>query len=143
MQENEQQHKGSRRDYSLGETVRSPSHIIIEKTSELATQAVNTLQKRDFAFVRRSDGSYSFATLAYRSFEPMIKAAKNDAITEEYMTFVMDDIGSIKMIRQRHWSKLVCLVSMEGLDALPPSMISFIPHVDHDDEYSLNSSVSM
>ena len=33
VREKEQQHKGLRRDYSLGETVRSPSHIIIEKST--------------------------------------------------------------------------------------------------------------
>ena len=113
VQEKEEQHKGFRRDYSLGETVRFASHIIDEQTN---IGDVNSLRKHDFAFVKRSDGSYSYAILACRSFEP-IKGAKNDD-TEECMTFVMNDIGSTKMIKQRHWSAFVCLVSMEGLDPI-------------------------
>ena len=113
VQEKEEQHKGFRRDYSLGETARFASHIINEQTN---IRAVNSLRKHDFAFVKRRDGSYSYAILACRSFEP-IKGAKNDH-TEECMTFVMNDTGSTKMIRQRHWSEFVCLISMEGLDPI-------------------------
>jgi len=112
----EEQHKGFRRDYSIGETIRSSSHMIIEPTSEQAIQAVSSLNKHDFAFVKRSDGSYSYAILAYRSMEP-IKGIKdaNSNNTEECMVFVMSDAGSTKMIRKHHWSKFVRLPTTQGL----------------------------
>eukprot|EP00585_Thalassiosira_rotula_P011222 CAMPEP_0196159516 /NCGR_PEP_ID=MMETSP0910-20130528/46362_1 /TAXON_ID=49265 /ORGANISM="Thalassiosira rotula, Strain GSO102" /LENGTH=378 /DNA_ID=CAMNT_0041424437 /DNA_START=64 /DNA_END=1203 /DNA_ORIENTATION=- len=112
----EEQHKGFRRDYSIGETIRSSSHMIIEPTSEQAIQAVNSLNKHDFAFVKRSDGSYSYAILAYRSMEP-IKGTKhaNSNNTEECMVFVMSDAGSTKMVRKHHWSKFVRLPTTQGL----------------------------
>ena len=59
--------------------------------------------------------------MAYRSFE-LIRRAKNDAIIDRFMTFVMNDTGSSKMIRQRSWRNFICLVSMEGLDAHRPTV---------------------
>jgi len=114
----EQQHKGFRKDYSIGEKTRSPSHMIIEPTSDQAIQVISSLKKHDFAFVKRSCGSYSYAILAYRSMEP-IKGAIDKSM-EECMTFVMSDVGSTKMVRKRH-SHFVRLVSMEGSDPRPVS----------------------
>jgi len=47
------QHPGFRSDYKLGDTIRSPSHIMVTEPS-----AVSAFEKHDFAFVKRSDGSY-------------------------------------------------------------------------------------
>jgi len=107
--------KGYRSDYSLGKTLHSVSHMIIEPTPEQATQAVDSLKTHDFAFVKRSNGSYSFAILAYRSMEPT-KRADEDAAMGECMNFVIGDSGSTKMVRRSHWSRLIRLVSMEGSD---------------------------
>lgn len=104
--EEEQQNKGFRRDYSIGETIRSQCHMIIDPTSE-----VGLLNKHDFAFVKRSGGSHSYAILAYRSME-LIKGTTN---TEECMVFVISDTGSTKMVRKRDWGEFVHLVSMEGM----------------------------
>jgi len=164
QEQHQHQHKGVRQDYLLGETTRSHSHMIIEPISGRSLQAINSLQKHDFAFVKRSDGSYSYAILAYRSSEPIKgRANKNSAIAEEEcMIFVMNGIGNTKTIRQRYWSEFVRLpyiapcqeipdVVCQDIEnnnndndlAPPPSMIFFIPQVEHnDDECSLISSVS-
>ena len=89
--------------------------MIIEPTPKQAIQAVDSLNTHDFAFVKRSDGSYSFAILAYRSMEPT-KRADGDAAMGKYMNFVICDSGSTKMVRMSHWSKSIRLVSMEGLN---------------------------
>mmetsp|Transcript_26701 Transcript_26701/g.57452 ORF Transcript_26701/g.57452 Transcript_26701/m.57452 type:complete len:366 (+) Transcript_26701:61-1158(+) len=107
--------RGYRSDYSLGDTLRSPSHMIIEPNPEQAIQAVESLKMHDFAFVKRSNGSYSFAILAYRSMEPT-KRTHGGAAMGECMNFVIGDSGSTKMVRRSHWSRSICLVSMEGLD---------------------------
>ena len=77
------------RDYELGETIRCPSHM--------TTKDTDTLEKHDFAFVKRWDGSYSYAILAYRTYESMV--------------FVMDDTGATKRIGIKKWSNFVRLVA--------------------------------
>jgi len=79
------------RDYELGEAIRSHSDMIAEAAE------VNTLENGEFAFVRRSNGSYSYAIL----FEH----------TEDCMVFVIDDAGATKRISKKHWSNMVRLVS--------------------------------
>jgi hypothetical protein len=134
----ESHHKGFRKDYVIGEILRSPSHMIIEHACGQAFQAASSLDTHDFAFVRRSDGSFSYAILAYRSMPPI---SGNNTSIEESMAFVMSGDGSTKIISRRHWGKYVCLVSMDGLVDHPPiDMISFDSQTD--DECSIISSVS-
>ena len=99
-------HRGFRKDYIIGDSVRSHSHMITDPAS---SQAISALQKHDFAFIKRSDGSYSYSILAFRSFEPI----RNGTGTEECMTFVTDGDGSSKTIRKKNWSKFVCPVSAQ------------------------------
>jgi len=109
-------YNGFRRDYRIGESLRCPSHMIDEPTLEKALQGVNSLSKHDFAFVKRSDGSYSYAILAYRSMEP----GKGTMPMEECMTFVINDAGSSKVLHKRHWSQYIRRVAtMEKEDPQP------------------------
>jgi len=87
----EEQHGEFSRDYELAEYVRCPSHMTAEDT--------DTLEMHDFAFVRRSNGSYSYAIIAERS--------------EECMVFVMNYSGATKIISKKHWGKLVRPVSRQ------------------------------
>jgi len=98
--------------YRIGEKLRSQSHMITEASSERGIEAVSTLNKHDFAFIKRSDGSYSYAILAYRSTKPI----KGIPEVEECMTFVISSAGATKMIRKRHWSEIIHLVSTEVSD---------------------------
>lgn len=107
--------KGFREDYVIGETIRSQSHMITEPTPEQATKAVSTLKKHDFAFIKRSDGSFSYAILAFRSIGTDNKI-NNHARYDEEMTFVMCCQGSTKVVRKRHWRKVVRLVYLPSLD---------------------------
>lgn len=148
---------GFRADYSIGDTIRSPSHMIIAPTPEQAFEATSSLRKHAFAFVKRTDGSYSYAILAFRSLEPPMDNSGPDNSLEEYMGFVMCGDGSTKKLRKKHWGNHVRLVSMHGLDHLPtrtiskrkrrgkvtrddwvpPNIISFVPATIHDDDCSL------
>mmetsp|Transcript_27936 Transcript_27936/g.58999 ORF Transcript_27936/g.58999 Transcript_27936/m.58999 type:complete len:223 (-) Transcript_27936:50-718(-) len=96
-EQQQQRVNGLRGDYFIGDKLRSPCHMIDETTD------VGSLNRHDFAFVKRSDGSYSYAILAFRT--------NNDA--EESMVFVMSDDGCTKSIREKHWAKLIRLVSKE------------------------------
>lgn len=108
----QEHHRGFRKDYILGDTLRHPSHMIIEPTAERSRQAIESLQKHDFAFIKRSDGSFSYAILAYRSMVP-IKGAENKNEVEETLIFVMSNVGSTKMVRKHHWNDFVRPVSVE------------------------------
>ena len=44
--------------------------MVVESTSKKSLRSVDSLQKHDFAFVKRSDKSFSYAILAFRSLEP-------------------------------------------------------------------------
>jgi len=71
------QTKGFRRDYELGETLRHSSHMVVESNSKKSLRSVESLRKHDFAFVKRSDKSFSYAILAFRSLEPTSSNEKN------------------------------------------------------------------
>ena len=129
---------GFRPDYSLGDMARSKSHMLIETSPEDSFQSVNTLQKQDFAFVKRSDGSYTYCILAFRSLEPpssssssscdddgnknkissstttSYNCSSSSGSLEESMTFVVSGTGCTKTIKKAGWTDQIRLVSMEG-----------------------------
>eukprot|EP00584_Thalassiosira_punctigera_P000525 CAMPEP_0172527054 /NCGR_PEP_ID=MMETSP1067-20121228/1837_1 /TAXON_ID=265564 ORGANISM="Thalassiosira punctigera, Strain Tpunct2005C2" /NCGR_SAMPLE_ID=MMETSP1067 /ASSEMBLY_ACC=CAM_ASM_000444 /LENGTH=200 /DNA_ID=CAMNT_0013310713 /DNA_START=131 /DNA_END=733 /DNA_ORIENTATION=+ len=157
--------KGFRQDYNLGETLRNTSHMIVEPRPELASRAADSLKKHDCAFIRRSDGSYSYAILAYRSLAPPSedeidgknRSGSSERSLEEVMAFVMDTAGSLKVLKREQWSRLVRLVSEEEAvvpakrrrdllrrangnekDSIPPSITSFVPpSLNQDEDISL------
>ena len=139
-----------RQDYALGDTTRSQSDMIIKATPEDAMDAADSLLKHDFAFVKRSDGSFTYAILAFRS--------------RDSLTFVMSGTGSTKTVSRRRWTESVRPVAvvatehvkivseMKSADVSPvvsrcfiqapvPRSISFVP-VDDADDCSLISNVS-
>ena len=116
-----QEPRGLRSFYSVGDRLRHSSHVIVEPTPDQATRAVNSLKKRDYAFVKRRDGSYYYAMVAARSVRPTgarksrrySAAEDNDEERDEYMQFVMDEMGSTKTIHRRHWCDFVRLVATD------------------------------
>ena len=100
-------YNGFRNDYSLGEVARSSSHMITNMeqqpySSENGhTQAIDaSLRNHDYAFVKRSDGTYTYSVLAYRDVNTL--------------AFVMCESCSIKLVKRQYWHDHVRLVSMEG-----------------------------
>ncbi len=89
----EPKHKGFREDYVLGEILRCPSHMIAPRSTEQVIRAIISLKKHDFAFVKRSNGSFSYAILANK--------------TDEAMVFVMSESGATKKIQKRYWCDFV------------------------------------
>ena len=123
--------KGFRKDYSLGGTARCSSHMVVDCTPEQAFQSINLLKNHDFAFVKRSDGSYSYAILACRSLEPPIDRSKSPRTLEECMVFAMCNAGSTVKLRKNRWIESIRLISMEGLDPLRTR--SSVKHQNQDD----------
>ena len=121
QEEEEKQHLGYRHDYNLGDTARSSSHMIIETDAQRAIESIGTLSSHDFAFVKRSDGSYTYSILAYRSSSTHVD--EESLITrppqlqgeevEESMTFVLSNAGCTKLIRKSQWNQCIRLVASE------------------------------
>ncbi|KAL7516944.1 hypothetical protein ACHAWX_001914 [Stephanocyclus meneghinianus] len=106
----QKEHCRFRKDYTLGETARSVSHMIIESCPQKAHERASQLENFDFAFIKRMDGSWTYAILAHRSF---VKGGV-DSSKEGCMLFVMNKEGSTKMIKKRHWAEFVrCVVNEE------------------------------
>jgi len=109
----QQQHRGFRVDYDLEETIRSQPHMIVAPTPQEALYAVEILQNHDFAFVKRSNGTYSYAILAEKPVQPVKrKRSNNQNSMEECMVFVLDGNVSTKIISRRYWGDLVWVVSL-------------------------------
>jgi hypothetical protein len=95
-------HVGFRKDYKLGEKVRSSSHYHDD-------DGFDSLKTYDFAWVRRKDRSWTYAILASRSDHD----SSDEDEDEDYMLFVLDDKGSSKCIKRRHWKELIRCVRVE------------------------------
>mmetsp|Transcript_13125 Transcript_13125/g.26987 ORF Transcript_13125/g.26987 Transcript_13125/m.26987 type:complete len:302 (+) Transcript_13125:115-1020(+) len=100
-----QKHRGYREDYTLGDVVRSPSDMVSNCDEETSLQSVSSLFMHDFAFIKRSDGDWTYAVLALRSFETV----KGDL--KECMTFVVNSFGAMKTIDDSQWGNYIRLVS--------------------------------
>lgn len=99
-------------EYKLGQVLRSSSHMNPDQTQ------VSSLNNYDFAFIKRTDGTWTYAILAYRS------TLDNG---EECMMFVMNEAGSTKLIRRRQWGEFVRCVA-RATEEVPRSI-----EVGHDD----------
>jgi len=84
--------------YCLGETLRSPQHMVQLASVEDTIQSVYALQISDFAFVKRSKGDWSFCQL--------IERGDNDE-GEDVMTFCVNEVGHRKNLRPARWAKMV------------------------------------
>eukprot|EP00956_Cyclotella_meneghiniana_P001416 scaffold1555_cov66-Cyclotella_meneghiniana.AAC.3 len=91
------QHCSQRKDYTLGETLRSSSHMIIETRPQDTFESVCQLKNYDFAFVRRSNGSWTYSILARRS-----QDSRED---EESMMFVLNQEGQTKVLEKEKWGR--------------------------------------
>jgi len=121
------QHLGFRHDYNLGDTARSSSHMIIETDTQRAIESIGKLSSHDFAFVKRSDGSYTYSILAYKTQvdeESLITRPPQlqQGEVEESMTFVLSNAGCTKLIKKSQWSQCIRLVASEEEDGTAQSL---------------------
>jgi hypothetical protein len=115
-----QMYYGARSDYFLGDLARSLSHMMIETCPQAALKTASQLQNYDFAFIKRSDESWTYAILAYRHLS-------NSDSNEEYMIFVMDEEGSTKTIKKKQWASFVRCVVGEDYQSLEEFVHYSIP----------------
>jgi hypothetical protein len=90
----------------LGDTGTSYD-MIFEPDQNKASQHVANLRIHDFAFVYRSDHSWTYAIIADRPVEG------NGA--EASIRFVLDESGNTKTLKKEHWARYVRLVNTNPL----------------------------
>ena len=98
-------HLGFRPDYKLGDTLRTPDDVIVQPSREAQLIAVRSLSQHDFAFVQRSDGSFSYGILAFS------KPASEGESREEALVFVLCEEGSTKSVKRKYWNDRIRLVN--------------------------------
>ena len=117
--------------YELGDSPRCLSHVIIDTSPQAALERVSRLNPHDFAFVKRSNKSWSYAILASRFV---------DIYNEEHMVFALDEKGLTKDIKRSQWASCVrCVATIvtEGHEGVPKTI-----SINKDDDCSLISSIS-
>ena len=82
--------------YELGDQVKGDNHMLIPKTATEAIQNASTLNTFDFAFVLRSNDSWTYAIVAEKSFHKDLGLV---------LRFVLDKKGTTKTIRRKYWEK--------------------------------------
>ena len=122
--------------------------MIVPRDDTQALEVVNTLSKHDFAWVKRSDGTYTYAILANRTTGQ--EGYAYGSTNEEVMVFVIDESGSTKNIRKKYWCEYIRLVSMQGMtttdieekgiDPAPP-IVETRDHVLHNNQDILNNTL--
>jgi hypothetical protein len=105
-----QAYSGGRSDYSLGD-IASRSHMIIPDDPQDAFNLVSRLKQYDFAFIKRTDGSWTYALLAYRYVDE----------GKECMLFVLDQGGLMKVIKKTQWSNFIRMVADQKVMKCKPS----------------------
>jgi hypothetical protein len=130
-------YSGACSDYNLGDEAKCPSHMIIQDCPQAAFDKVSRLKQHNFAFVRRTDASWTYAILADRH----VDDSRGD---NECMMFVLNQTGLTKTIKRDRWASFVRVVAEEELpeEQLDPSVPSQISLDCCRDDCSMISFVS-
>lgn len=88
--------------YSLGDILSNDQHMITPSSLKDGIEYASTLQPLDFAFILRSNGTWTYAVvcdiLNCNNNKPSIK-------------FVVDRQGCTRTIPKKYWGKYICLIN--------------------------------
>lgn len=113
---------GFRGDYMLGDPARSIRHMKIEDTRQSAFDEVSKLKTYDFAFVKRSDESWTYA----------ICAARFQEDGKECMLFVLNKGGATKHLNMQQWADSIRVVAPQTDEDKVPKHIFFNDNMSDD-----------
>lgn len=103
-------------DYKLGETLRSRTDMAHDRTGVVG------LDKHDCAFVKRSNGTYSYAMVIDRFFDPMTNGNRG----EEVLVFIVNNKKSTKSFPSSLWAQFIRCVAV--------NQKNYLAEVDKDDK---------
>jgi hypothetical protein len=87
--------------YALGDSPSHIRHMIIPSTLKQGVEYASTLQTLDFAFVLRSNGTWTYAIVC-----DILMCNNNPSIK-----FVVDQRGCTKTLRKKYWGKYIRLIN--------------------------------
>jgi hypothetical protein len=117
------------RRYTLGMPLQNPIHMALPPTTppegparEIATLQVANLNPQEYAFVRRSNGQWTFAQVAVR----------HDSLGQ--LVFIVNKMGSTKSFKRHEWPGFVRRIKWTErrvqLPPKPPLLEDEIPNVN-------------
>ena len=93
--------------FHLGD-IGSPQDMIIESNPSKVFQSIDSLKLYDFAWVKRSCGTWVYAIVAI---------IKSDVFANKSIQFVMDKKGSTKTLKAKYWINHIRLVNMRNVSS--------------------------
>ena len=114
---------GFRKDYRLGDSARSVRHMKIETSLEQSFIEASKLKTYDFAFIKRNDGSWTYA----------ICATQFKEAGEDCMLFVLNERGTTKVLKRRFWADFIRTVAKQEDEIEIPKYI-YVNDCGDDDE---------
>ena len=120
---------GFRKDYKLGDSARSVSHMKIVESHHQSFIEASKIKTYDFAFIRRNDGSWTYA----------ICATQFKEAGEDCMLFVLNETGATKVLKRRFWADFIRPVAAQVDDVKIPEYIYVGDCADDDSLFSYGS----
>ena len=94
--------------FHLGD-IGSPQDMIIESNPSKAFQSIDSLKIHDFAWVKRSCGTWVYAIVA------VVKSDQDDS--KKSIKFVLDKKGSSKTFKSKYWINHIRLVNLQNVSS--------------------------
>jgi len=89
--------------YSLGDIPSHTQHMILPSTLKEGVESASTLQPLDFAFILRSNGTWTYAVVS-----EILNCNINN---KPSIKFVVDRQGRTRTIPKKYWGKYICLIN--------------------------------
>ena len=89
--------------YSLGDIPSHTQHMILPSTLKEGVESASTLQPLDFAFILRSNGTWTYAVVC-----EILNCNINN---KPSIKFVVDRQGRTRTIPKKYWGKYICLIN--------------------------------
>jgi len=112
------------RKYRIGDVACTPHDMTIHRSRRKAAESVSLLEKHDQAFIKRSNGLWTFSVVANRALQPASSSSSHwhtpeelDEETmelEETMLFVINEDGATKVVKKRHWGRYIRCLQIDG-----------------------------
>ena len=90
--------------YSLGDIPSSNRHMITPSSLKDGIEYASTLQPLDFAFILRSNGTWTYAVVC-----DILNCNNNN--NKSSIKFVVDRQGCTRTIPKKYWGKYICLIN--------------------------------
>jgi hypothetical protein len=93
--------------YSLGDNPSNNQHMVTPSSHKDGIEYASTLQPLDFAFILRSNGTWTYAVVC----DILNCNITNNNNNKSSIKFVVDRQGCTRTIPKKYWGKYICLIN--------------------------------